>query len=569
MSDNKRVACLYRVSTKMQVNTDDDIPVQRNACQNFINKHPDWEFTCEYLEKGVSGFKKSAEDRDVLQDIKRDAQKKRFDILLVFMFDRLGRREDETPFVMHWFSQQGIELWSVNEGQQRFDSHVDNLINYIRFWQANGESLKTSVRVDEAMRQMTKAGLYSGGRAPYGYKLVETGEISKKGKLVKKLVIDEETAPLVRMMFELSVSHGYGTHRVAKYLNENGYTALKGGQWNHCSVSYIMRNPTYKGYMPYGRTTGKGQEKQRRTKPEEWLLADERNDEIAIVSEVLWNRVQINKATIAARQEEQKQINLTLPDVKLGRSKLLFIGFIKCGCCGAAMNTGYKSYKWTTEDGVHHRRRDPVYRCSGQTSGKVGCTVKAAFKPEQIEGVVLEEVYKYLDTLKTVELSGEISRLQKQNTASEEKIIRELRKEKADTQKELESLKQEVVKAIAGKSSFDPAMLNGLLAEKGAVIARLEESLAAALLLLEHKKLEQRDLIELQTMIPVWREEFDKAAMDVKKVLLSKIIKEIVVHNDRVEIKLNMQIENFLAIAGNGGGEAQNGAPNGVKSRPH
>ena len=34
----------------------------------------------------------------------------------------------------------------MNEGQQRFDTHVDKLMNYIRYWQASGESLKTSVR---------------------------------------------------------------------------------------------------------------------------------------------------------------------------------------------------------------------------------------------------------------------------------------------------------------------------------------------------------------------------------------------------------------------------------------
>ena len=56
---------------------------------------------------------------------------KEFDILLVFMFDRLGRKDDETPFVVKWFVEQGIEVWSVMEGQQRFESHVEDLMNYM------------------------------------------------------------------------------------------------------------------------------------------------------------------------------------------------------------------------------------------------------------------------------------------------------------------------------------------------------------------------------------------------------------------------------------------------------
>ena len=72
-------------------------------------------------------LRKSAKERDELQKIQQAAMEGKFDILLVFMFDRLGRRDDETPFIVEWFTKQGIEVWSVNEGQQRFDTHVDKL----------------------------------------------------------------------------------------------------------------------------------------------------------------------------------------------------------------------------------------------------------------------------------------------------------------------------------------------------------------------------------------------------------------------------------------------------------
>ena len=36
----KRVGCLYRVSTKKQVNVEDDIPMQRNACMEYIRNRP-------------------------------------------------------------------------------------------------------------------------------------------------------------------------------------------------------------------------------------------------------------------------------------------------------------------------------------------------------------------------------------------------------------------------------------------------------------------------------------------------------------------------------------------------
>ena len=170
MEQKKRVNCLYRVSTIGQVEKD-DIPMQRQFCREFIASHPDWVLQNEFYEKGVSGFKKSAKERDAMQELQQEAVAGSFDILLVYMFDRLGRRDDETPFVVEWFVRNGVEVWSAVEGQQRFDNHVDKLLNYIRYWQASGESIKTSVRVKTRMEQLTKDGCFTGAIVPFGYKL--------------------------------------------------------------------------------------------------------------------------------------------------------------------------------------------------------------------------------------------------------------------------------------------------------------------------------------------------------------------------------------------------------------
>ncbi len=165
----KGVYCLYRVSTKKQVDKNErnesDIPMQKTACHEFADRQQGWVILKEFSEKGVSGYKVSAQDRDVIQDLKEAALKKEFDVLLVFMFDRIGRIDDETPFVVEWFAKHGIEVWSTQEGQQRFDCHVDKLMNYLRFWQASGESEKTSIRIKNKMRQMAADGLYTGGRS--------------------------------------------------------------------------------------------------------------------------------------------------------------------------------------------------------------------------------------------------------------------------------------------------------------------------------------------------------------------------------------------------------------------
>ena len=86
---SKRVCCLYRVSTGKQVdydsNNEADIPMQRKACHKFASEMG-WDIVHEEQEDGVSGHKIRAENRDKIQIIKDLARKKKFDILLVFMF---------------------------------------------------------------------------------------------------------------------------------------------------------------------------------------------------------------------------------------------------------------------------------------------------------------------------------------------------------------------------------------------------------------------------------------------------------------------------------------------------
>ena len=127
-----RVCCLYRVSTKGQVDkAENDIPMQKKACHEFAESKG-WTIIKEHAELGVSGFKVAAADRDELQEIKREAEKQEFDILLVFMYDRLGRNLNETPFIAEWFTKKGIHVWSVYEGEIIDGVDAERMLDYIR-----------------------------------------------------------------------------------------------------------------------------------------------------------------------------------------------------------------------------------------------------------------------------------------------------------------------------------------------------------------------------------------------------------------------------------------------------
>ena len=253
--NNNRVCCLYRVSTDKQVdftsNHEADLPMQRKACHKFAESKG-WVIVHEEQEEGVSGHKVRAAARDKLQIIKDYARRGKFDILLVFMFDRIGRIADETPFVVEWFVRNGIRVWSTQEGEQRFDNHTDKLLNYIRFWQADGESEKTSVRTRTSLRQLVEEGHFKGGNAPYGYDLVRSGRINKRKHELYELHINEQEAAVVRIVFDKYVYEGYGPQHIATYLNNAGYRARSGKCWHPGSLRGMVGNLTYMGVLRCG-----------------------------------------------------------------------------------------------------------------------------------------------------------------------------------------------------------------------------------------------------------------------------------------------------------------------------
>ena len=488
VSNVKRVATLYRVSTKKQLDKVSDkngvdIVGQRKSCMDFIARQEDWEFVKEYMEAGVSGFKVEASKRDAIQDAKKDAEKGLFDVLLVFKFDRLGRKDDETPFVLQWFVKKGIEMWSVVEGQQKIDNHMDRLVNYLTFWKASGESENISIRVNEKLSQMVEDGIYRGGTVPFGYITVRSGKFNKKGKELLKVVIDPEQAKILNWIYDLVDQEGYGQYRIAKLLNEKGIKTNTGKNWSSSAINVLLRNPLYKGYMVYARGT------------EKEVFSKKQIEELVIIDEAKWNRVQ----TIREKRNPDNIVDKENPCIiKTTKGKLLLVGMTRCGYCGSPLTTTYHKKSYTRKDGTKRATRSAKYRCSGKAHQKVDCSGQTTYSPIRIEGAVLDEIYAYLEQLKTVDLTSQIENLKKQNMGEETKELGKYKKELSKADSDLAGLKNEVIKVINGESSFDREMLSGMIKDKENQILELNETIEKLEKQLESKKVEHAELEALQ-----------------------------------------------------------------------
>jgi DNA invertase Pin-like site-specific DNA recombinase len=137
----------------------------------------------EYIEPGVSGYKKSFHDREEIQMALDDAKEGVYDILLVFSLERIGRREDELPTIWKILKSRNVELWSICDGGQVKNEELGERIAFnVKAVIAQSQSEKTSQFVSEKHKQMAEDGLFRGGTAPYGYKLVKSGVYNKEKK---------------------------------------------------------------------------------------------------------------------------------------------------------------------------------------------------------------------------------------------------------------------------------------------------------------------------------------------------------------------------------------------------
>lgn len=524
----KRVVCLYRVSTKGQVDKN-DIPLQKSACRNFISTQSNWQLVKEYQEKGISGYKLSADDRDVLKQIKYDAVNGLFDVLLVFMFDRLGRKDDETPFVVEWFVQQGVEVWSVVEGQQRFEDHIDKLVNYLRFWQSSGESYKTSIRVDESHRQLTEAGIYRGGTPAYGYKLIPSGTFNKKGKELLTLALDEVESEVVKAIFQITVDKHWGGKKIAEFLNEKGVKSRTNKEWSGKTINTMLANPIYNGYLVYGDTRS------------------QQIPRLMIVDDKMWESVRVIK--------QAKRPTPIDPDNSQGvvvnsSSPLLLTGIIKCGHCGSAITTTYNTKTWTNKDGTIKKYKAAKYRCSGKALGRKQCDGQTIYGKNKIEDVVLSEVKTYLKRLSKVDLADAIQKMQSKTLDNDKKQLAVLQKNNENNYSELSVLQDEITKSLLGKSAFKPEVLSSLIDKKENEIVQNANKISELEDKIKAGSVELSSAIELQNTIPHWDEVFESADTDRKKVLLRSIIDSIVVRRDSIEINVKLHLQQFLQDLG-------------------
>ena len=562
----KRVRMLLRVSSNQQLEADGDLSVQRQLVLEYIEKRSDWKLDeKEYFEGSNSGYKNSVADRDVLQDALQDARNKEYDILVAYKDDRIGRRMWEIGAYVMSLKNCGVDIYTVKDGciSPESDDIMGQMVLALRYGNAQKSSSDTGMRVKDTAKKLVQRGKFMGGKAPYGYTLELSGEISKHGRALKHLVIDEKKAEVVIYIYNLAVQKEYGSVKIAKILNSHDQykNEAPNDVWKAGTIASILTNPIYAGYTAYNRRT-RIDGKYHKIGSDDWIIAEEGNPEIAIITTDIWNRAQDmrkKRAEEIAKKEEHKPYNINV--IKNNTGTLALIDVLYCGYCGRKMTNGSRYNYWKIKStGERRSGKVGLYKCQDMWSGTVH-PGRGFYRADRIEPIVFSAISEYIGKLQ--ENENVFREIEVNKQTEKRRMNSELdkdRQELAKIQKKIDVMEENIPQAMTGEYPLSLEDLVRLIDKQKDMYRKQQEIIKQ-----KEKKMENMDVSitewdYLKKQIPTWQQVFLKADAHTKRVLVDKLIERIDVKEEQITIRFRIRLEDFIDHHGKNGDAALDNA---------
>jgi len=328
-----------RVTFYARVSSDKDeqlnsLENQISYYKNFINTNKKWQFVDGYIDEGLSGM--STLKRENFHNMISDAKNGKFDLIITKEITRFARNTlDSIQFTRELLSC-GVGVFFQNDNINTLDEDSELRLT-IMSGIAQDELRKLSSRIKFGHQEAIKKNVVLGNSRMFGYV-----------KFNKRLAIDEETAPMVRELFELYATDQYSMKQIEDLFWDKGYRNLNGNKINHSTMSNTISNPKYKGYYVGNKVkiVDMFTKKQKFLPPEEWVMFKDESGEIvpALVSEELWEKA--NEILSRRSKDVKRRQNLC-------NHANLLTGKMVCTHCGKAYyrrdskdKTGKKNNKW-------------------------------------------------------------------------------------------------------------------------------------------------------------------------------------------------------------------------------
>ena len=507
----------YRAAIYCRLSKDDDlqwesasIANQRDMLEQYCEKQG-WEVVAVYQDDGFTGLNMERPD---LKRMLKAIERRQINLVITKDLSRLGRNYLQTGYLIEdFFPRNGVRYIAMNDGIDTMRENNDiapfkNILNEMY-------SKDISKKVHSSYLLKAQKGEFTGCVAPFGYR--------KDPDNKNHLLVDEETAPIVRQLFAWALE-GHGPNFIRRRLEEqkmpcptwwnrqrglrNTFTKWekqdpeKGRYiWDFTVIKDILTNPVYTGAIA-------SQKKEYRfkictigeKKPEDWIVVEGQHQPIVDRSSF-----EIVQEKLRSRQRPRQNGEVSL-----------FAGLLKCGECGKAL----------TIRATNTKHPQQIYACKTYNAyGKNHCT-QHRVEYDVLYDLVLHKIQECARAALRDEaaVAGRLS----DNCIAEGKAQREaLEHALAKDEERVEVLDKMVLRLyedmVAGRIS--EANFNLMLDKTQTEQAQLKERITEG-----RKKL--ADELQLASDARQWSEAIRAYAgiTELDAATLNRLVKEIVVH---------------------------------------
>ncbi len=327
-----RAGGYIRLSVEDNKKKGDSLETQKSILESYIALSADLQLHDYYIDNGTTG---TNFHRPAFQRMLEDAENGVINCIIVKDLSRFGRNAIDTGYYIEkYLPSIKVRFISINDN---FDTdHVnpgDGIMLPLKNMINEAYSLDIGRKIKAQQRQSMKEGQFVGARPPYGY--------LKNPDNCHHLIVDEETAPVVRQIFQWAYEK-VSLNDITRRLNEAGILTPSHAKkaagliahenligkiaWQTWTISKILSCETYTGTLVQGKTKSICHQ-QTRAEENNWIRVESTHE--ALVSREVFDAVQVFRQQVA-EEAIQKPKKPYTPN--------LFKGKIFCGHCGGSLH---------------------------------------------------------------------------------------------------------------------------------------------------------------------------------------------------------------------------------------
>lgn len=492
-----------RVSTEEQAKKGFSLQDQVSECRKKAMTTE----VIEYIDEGISG---EFLDRPALSKLREDVRNGIIKKVICLDPDRLSRKLMNQLLITDELDKRNVELLFVNGDYAK--TPEGNLFYSMRGAISEFEKAKINERMTRGRREKARQGRVLRDFQIYGYSY---------DKQTEQIVAKEEEAQVVQLIFQLFTKQDtiQGINGIAKYLTERGIPTKRGSSvWHRQVVRQILMNRAYIGEFYQNRWNTEGMLGNKHKAPEERVAVRVRPKEEWIL--INCPRI-IDDTTFyhAQRLLSESRRRWT----KKSKNPYLLSGLLRCGDCRNTM-TGRMSKNWGKSVAEYSDRKN----YSG--AKHPGCGLRIAC--EKLDNEVWDQIVSWLNQPNEIAVASE--------------QISETGTFKTFDESEIDRLEKEIAKVRTGRKRLfklfnEEPDLEEEIREEIRELKQKEDDLIQKLAMLKEQQKDQEDMQYSYELMKQAADHYlnkgtDNLGFEDKKELIRRIVREVVVFKDRVEI---------------------------------